>query len=175
MVLLNLLLLICINLGQDYVCLCFALVPTLFLPDSVCLSLSYRCSTGSATTRSCSCRVIRRSEWATNTPSTYRHSIITLLWIPWWVQRRAVNMDPVGARVGGGGLQVFFQLKGNDGPMRREELKKVRAGVWQQDFIRGRTACCFVHPAADIRLFPWFKTRPVLWHCLHFGRQIQYF
>lgn len=57
---------------------------TFFFPLS-CVNTS-RCSTGSATTKNCSCRVTQRSAWATNMPLTYRHSTITLPWIPWWVE-----------------------------------------------------------------------------------------
>lgn len=57
---------------------------SIFFPLS-CVNPS-RCSTGSATIKSCSYRVTRRSVWATNTPWTCRHSTTTLPWIPWWVE-----------------------------------------------------------------------------------------
>lgn len=74
---------------QDFYLLhCLLLFPSLSNSGfftSLCVNPS-RCSTGSATTRSCSCRATQRSVWATNTPWTCRHSTTTLPWIPWWVE-----------------------------------------------------------------------------------------
>lgn len=77
-----------ICLGTGCVCiyctLFYFFIPNTFFP-LLCVNTS-RCSTGSATTKNCSCRVTQRLAWATNMPSTSRHSTTTLPWIPWWVE-----------------------------------------------------------------------------------------
>lgn len=129
---------------------------TLFFPPLSCVNPS-RCSTGSATTKSCSCRVTQRSVWATSTPWTCRHSTTTLPWIPWWVE------GTLWAAQEGGEGQHRSHLHAQ-GTRDLWEVMKGRPGcLWQQQ-------CCSVQPDSDVWYPPWLKSSTALWSLFTFWR-----
>lgn len=161
------------HLSENCVSLYFALSFIFFSSlSNTCLVFSCvntsRCSTGSATTKNCSCRVTQRLAWATNMPWTYRRSTITLPWIPWWVEGMLWTMG-LCAREWGRGWHV------RPPPVQRALWTCERwreggqAGLWQQP-SSWEAECCSVHPDTDIWLFPWLKSSTVLWSLFTFWR-----
>lgn len=153
---------LCQNCGESILCTVSFFIPnTLF----VCFSLPLfrvnisRCLTGSATTKNCSCRVTRRSAWATNMPLIYRRSTITLPWIPWWVEDTlcAVSLcawmrkGPVGEATSSVGSAVVPR----EVNLRRSDLAVTAPFFWEAN-------CCLVHPDIDIWLFPQLKSSTTL-------------